>query len=94
MKKILTNLDDAASGNKPAQASGDKNSMKSILESLQQVNEGPMPMGKPPMSMPPAMPPKDDGDPVSMNVSLNARGKVHVEDLMDIVKKAISYPTA
>tara|TARA_B100000900_G_scaffold148504_1_gene126041 strand:+ start:16688 stop:17284 length:597 start_codon:yes stop_codon:yes gene_type:complete len=40
--------------------------------------------------MPPApmTPPMDKGNPVSMNVSLNASGKDHVEDLMDIVKNA------
>ena len=32
--------------------------------------------------------PKDEGTPVSMNVSLNASGKDNVEDLMDIVKNA------
>jgi len=32
--------------------------------------------------------PTDDGDPVSMNVSLNARGKDHVADLIDMMKNA------
>ena len=37
----------------------------------------------------PTMPPKmDDGDPVSMNVSLNARGKDHVQDLINMMKNA------
>lgn len=36
----------------------------------------------------PMTPPVDKGNPVTMNVSLNASGKEHVEDLMDIVKNA------
>ena len=46
------------------------------------VDEGPMP------TMPTSMPPKDDGSPVSMNVSINARGKDHVADLIDMMKNA------
>ena len=47
------------------------------------TNEG----GMPPMAPPPPMP-RDEGDPVSMNVSLNARGKDHVADLIDMMKNA------
>ena len=57
--------------------------MKKILESLDECGtmEG-MPMApQPPM-------PADDGSPVSMNVSINARGKDHVQDLIDMMKNA------
>ena len=36
---------------------------------------------------PAPMPPENPGSPVSMNVSLNASGKDHVEDLIDMMKK-------
>ena len=45
------------------------------------MDEGPMPG-----AMPPA--PMDQGNPVSMNVSLNASGKEHVEDLINMMKNA------
>ena len=47
------------------------------------TNEG-MPM-VPPM---PPQPAEDKGNPVSMNVSLNASGKDHVEDLIKMMKNA------
>ena len=47
------------------------------------TNEG----GMPPMAAPQPLP-RDEGDPVSMNVSLNARGKDHVADLIDMMKNA------
>jgi hypothetical protein len=50
--------------------------MKKLLESLEECG----------MDMPPA--PMDKGNPVSMNVSLNASGKEHVEDLIDMMKNA------
>jgi len=59
--------------------------MKKLLESLDEC--GTMEGGMPPMA-PPAPMPTDDGDPVSMNVSLNARGKDHVADLIDMMKNA------
>lgn len=36
----------------------------------------------------PAMPPANPGSPVSMNISLNASGKEHVEDLINMMKNA------
>jgi hypothetical protein len=53
--------------------------MKKLLESLEEcgMNE-----------MPPMAPPVDKGQPVSMNVSLNASGKEHVEDLINMMKNA------
>lgn len=56
--------------------------IKKILESIDNVEEG-MPMAPPTPPMP-----QDDGDPVSMNVNLSARGKEHVADLMAMMKNA------
>jgi hypothetical protein len=50
--------------------------MKKLLESLQECG----------MDMPPA--PMQQGTPVSMNVSINASGKDHVADLIDMMKNA------
>jgi len=59
--------------------------MKKLLESLDEC--GTMEGGMPPMAPPQPMP-RDEGDPVSMNVSLNARGKDHVSDLINMMKNA------
>lgn len=57
--------------------------MKDLLSKMEALqSEGGM-MPPAPMSAP-----VDKGNPVSMNVSLNASGKEHVQDLMDIVKNA------
>lgn len=78
MKKILSNFDDAATGKKPSAATAEKNSMKAILESFNRIEEcGGM--------MPSAMP---ESDPVSMNVTLNARGKDAIEDLIGLMNGA------
>jgi len=55
--------------------------IKKLLESLDAM-EGPM------GAMPAPMPMKDEGNPVTMNVSLNASGKEHVEDLINMMKNA------
>lgn len=82
-------MDQAAAGEKPAAGKGNVNDMKTILESIQAVEEcGPMVDEGPMPTMPTSMPPKDDGSPVSMNVSINARGKDHVADLIDMMKNA------
>ena len=52
--------------------------MKKLIESLEEC--GMAPMGAPE--------PMDRGTPVSMNVSLNASGKEHVEDLINMMKNA------
>jgi hypothetical protein len=74
MKKILENMDSAAAGNKPAAEVG---SMKSILESIQSVEE--CGMNEMPMDMP-----SEPEDKVSMNVTLSARGDA-VEDLIKLM---------
>ena len=57
--------------------------MKKLLESLEKINECPPMEGG---AMPPA--PMSQGTPVSMNVSLNASGKEHVADLINMMKNA------
>ena len=63
--------------------------IKKLMESLDAINECPPGMdegGMPPMASLPA--PEDKGNPVTMNVSLNASGKEHVEDLINMMKNA------
>jgi hypothetical protein len=62
--------------------------MKKLIESLDALNECPpgMDEGGMPMGSLPA--PIDKGNPVTMNVSLNASGKEHVEDLINMMKNA------
>jgi hypothetical protein len=79
MLNILRNFDAAENGKKSTH-SADKNSMKSILESLNKVSECGMEMAP--------MPPKQQGTPVSMNVSMNASGKENISDLIDLLKNA------
>ena len=45
-------MDDAASGNMPSTASTDSNGMKTILESINKIDEGGMPMPTSAPSMP------------------------------------------
>jgi hypothetical protein len=61
--------------------------MKKLIESVDEymANEGPM--GAP--GMPPMAPPEaDKGNPVTVSVSMNASGKDHVADLLDMMKNA------
>jgi hypothetical protein len=63
--------------------------IKKLIESLDAINECPPEMGEggmPPMGSLPE--PMDKGNPVTMNVSLNASGKEHVEDLISMMKNA------
>jgi len=55
--------------------------MKKLLESLDECGMNEMPPMIPPME-------KHEGNPVTMNVSLNASGKEHVEDLLNMMKNA------
>jgi hypothetical protein len=84
MKKILENMDSAAAGDKPSVAGSNVNDMKTILESIQQVEECGMGEGGMPMDMP-----SEPEDKMSMNVSLNARGDA-VEDLIKLMGGAIA----
>ena len=57
--------------------------MKKLLESMDSIeSEGGMPM------TPPMTPPMDKGNPVTVNVSMNASGKENVADLLDMMKNA------
>jgi hypothetical protein len=86
MLNILKNMDAAAAGDKPAVGANNKNSMKSILESIQRVEEcGDTMEGG---CMPGPQAPMQQGSPVSMNVSLNASGKDNVNDLISLMKAA------
>jgi len=59
--------------------------MKKLLESMDSIElEGGMPM-VPPMA---PQPQEDKGNPVTMNVSMNASGKDNVTDLIDMMKNA------
>lgn len=58
--------------------------MRKLLESLDECGQ----MEGMPMAPQPPMPEIDRGDPVSMSVSLNARGTDHVADLLDMMKNA------
>jgi hypothetical protein len=58
-----------------------ENEAKQALTESTQLDECPPMEG-------PGMEPMDRGNPVSINVSMNASGKEHVEDLLDMMKKA------
>lgn len=59
-------------------------SMKKLIESMDHIEE----CGMNEDPMPTAMPGADAGQPVSMNVSINASGKDHVADLINMMKNA------
>ena len=77
-------MDSAAAGDKPSVAGSNVNDMKTILESIQAVDECGMGEGGMPMDMP-----SEPEDKMSMNVSLNARGDA-VEDLIKLMGGAIA----
>jgi hypothetical protein len=56
--------------------------MKKLIESIDVAQEGL------PNPMPSTAPEMDKGNPVTMNVSMNASGKEHVADLIDMMKNA------
>ena len=60
--------------------------MKKLIESVDGYMATEGPMGAP--SMPPMGAPEDKGNPVTVNVSMNASGKEHVADLLDMMKNA------
>ena len=77
MKNILQNMDAAAAGKKPSKSQADVNDMKTILESIQSVEE--CGMGEMPQQMP-----AEPQDKMSMNVTLNAQGDA-VADLIKLM---------
>ena len=60
--------------------------MKKLIESMDRIEECGMAEG--PMGMAPPAPEMDKGNPVTVNVSMNASGKEHVADLLDMMKNA------
>ena len=65
----------------------DKMNMKKLIESMDHIEE--CGIGEGPMGMAPPMAPEvDKGNPVTVNVSMNASGKEHVADLLDMMKNA------
>ena len=90
MLDILKNFDSAGNGSSKSSSTADKNNMKAILESFHKVNESEaqvdecgegMAMQAPQMA-------QNQGNPVTMNVSLNASGKDNVDELMALLKSA------
>ena len=77
-------MDSAAAGEKPAVGADNVNNMKTILESIQSVDECGMGEGGMSMDMP-----SEPEDKMSMNVNLNARGDA-VEDLIKLMGGAIA----
>jgi len=88
MKNILQNMDAAAAGKKPSAAGAAKGEMKSILESFYRVNESQKTVEECGGMMPQQMPQEDKGNPVTMNVTLNASGKENVDELIALMKMA------
>ena len=64
--------------------------MKKLIESMDKIEEcGMAEMGEMPSMSPQAPAPEmDKGNPVTVNVSMNASGKEHVADLLDMMKNA------
>ena len=63
--------------------------MKKLLESIQQIEECPSDMAEGPVGATSSLPaPEAQGNPVTVNVSMNASGKEHVADLMRMMQQA------
>ena len=60
--------------------------MKKLIESMDRIEE--CGMTEMPAMAPPA-PEMDSGNPVTMSVSLNASGKEHVDDLINMMKNGL-----
>ena len=80
MNKLLSNLDSIEKGTFDGPVAQEKSEMKSILESLQTVNEGPIDMA--PNMGAPSMP---EPDKVTMNVNMNAQGSDAIQDLIKLM---------
>jgi len=85
MNKLLGNLNAIENGTFEGPAKQESNEMKKILESFDAATTE---CGDMPMQAPAPMAPQDDGQPVSINVNLNAKGKENVEDLMGLIRAA------
>ena len=62
--------------------------MKKLLESMNNIEECGMVDEAPMPAMAPPAPEMDKGNPVTVNVNMNASGKEHVADLLDMMKNA------
>ncbi len=62
--------------------------MKKLIESMDHIEECGMVDEGPMAAMAPPAPEMDKGNPVTVNVSMNASGKEHVADLLDMMKNA------
>ena len=62
--------------------------MKKLIESMDHIDECGMVDEGPMAAMAPPAPEMDKGNPVTVNVSMNASGKEHVADLLDMMKNA------
>lgn len=79
MNKLLSNLDSIEKGTYDGPVAQEKNEMKSILESLQAVSEGPMDVGMP------APAPMPEPEKVTMTVNMNAQGTDGIADLIKLI---------
>lgn len=65
--------------------------MKDMIQRMTAIDAGKTQLNESAVAecgMPPSAPPMNQGTPVSMNVSLNASGTEHVEDLINMMKNA------
>ena len=62
--------------------------MKKLIESMDHIDECGMVDEGPMAAIAPPAPEMDKGNPVTVNVSMNASGKEHVADLLDMMKNA------
>ena len=94
MLDILKNFDAAEKGEKPSAGAASTNEMKSILESFNKVTTGETIVtesevdecGGMPMQAGMTNMPQEQGNPVTMNVNINASGKENVDDLIALMK--------
>jgi hypothetical protein len=80
MNKLLADLNSIEKGTYEGPATQEKNEMKTILESLKAVNEGPMDMA--PSMAAPSMP---EPEKVTMNINMNAQGTDAIADLIKLM---------
>jgi LysM repeat protein len=90
MLDILKNLDAAVAGDKPSTGAANVNDMKTILESIQSVEECGMEGSMPPPMSAPTMPERDK---VRMNVNMSAEGTDGIADLLRLVGGAAKPET-
>lgn len=90
MLNILKNFDDAEKGKKTSTGTAAKNEMKTILESINAISQKDSTVEECGMAEMPAMS-APVSDPVTMNVSMNARGVDAIQDLLDLMGNAKAH---